>query len=274
MTDFSKVKSYYTQFNEWSRLDAPSGQLEFELTKKIIMKYLNDDDKILDLGGGPGRYTIELAKLGYMMSLADKSKELLNQARAKIDKLALTNVEAINEVNAIDLSIYDDDSFDVVLLMGPLYHLTKYDERIRCLKEVHRILKQNGLIIASYIPYLSGTIGIIDRFFYAPSHVGKENLKQVFDSGVFINKDTKGFQEGYYPSTRELEELTHSIGFKKECIRSIRGFGFNREEEILKLKDNNEEMYNSIINLIDKTAEESAIIETCAHALYVGRKTE
>ena len=70
MTDFEKVKSYYSVFNEWGRLDAPEGRLEFELTMPIITNHLPQKAEILDLGGGPGRYSIELAKIVEMCSHA------------------------------------------------------------------------------------------------------------------------------------------------------------------------------------------------------------
>jgi len=134
MTDFEKVKSYYSVFNEWGRLDAPEGRLEFELTMPIITSHLPQKAEILDLGGGPGRYTIELAKLGYALHLADLSQTLIDTAKQKIDDLGIKNVKSINQVNAIDLSYYDDNFFDAVLLLGPLYHLTNESERLQILQ--------------------------------------------------------------------------------------------------------------------------------------------
>jgi S-adenosylmethionine-dependent methyltransferase len=272
MTDFRKVEAYYNVFDEWNRLDTSSGKLEFILTKNIIMNYLKEDDVILDLGGGPGRYSIEFASLGYLVHLADLSEELLKQAEQKINEYKLDNIKSISKVNAIDLSLYEDEIFDVVLVMGPLYHLTTVEERTSCLKEVFRVLKPNGKVIASYIPYLSGSIGIVDRYFYAPTHVNKTNLKKVFDDGTFNNNSSRGFQEGYYPTTIEIERLFIDSGFIEEKIRSVRGFGFGREEEIIKLMNEDKELYDIMIDLIDETSADPAIIETCAHAVYIGRK--
>lgn len=157
--------------------------------------------------------------------------------------------------------------------MGPLYHLTNEDERNRCISEVNRVLKQDGTVIASYIPYLSGAVGIVDRLFYAPSHVDYDNLKSVFADRVFKNNSTRGFQEGYYPKTEEVVELFAKNGFKKEYIRSVRGFGFGREENIYKLKDENVELFSLMIELINSSASDSAMVETCAHAVYIGKKS-
>ena len=272
MTDFEKIKSYYNVFNEWDRLDAPEGKLEFELTMPIITNYLPQKAEILDLGGGPGRYTIELAKLNHTLHLADLSQTLLDAAKKRIDEFGIKNVKSITQINAIDLGIYADSTFDAVLLFGPLYHLTNEAERLSCIKEVNRVLKPNGLLFAAFIPYLSGAIGVAGRMFYFPDQVSVTTLKKVFEGGIFNNNANRGFQEGYYPSSNEIVSLLSDNGFSKIMLRSIRGWGCNREEQIYKLKDENPEKFKAVMDLINQTADDSSIIEMCMHALYVGRK--
>jgi len=272
MTNFERVKSYYSVFNEWNRLDVPEGKLELDLTMPIITSHLPQNAEVLDLGGGPGRYTIELAKQDHILHLADLSQTLLDDAKSRIAELGITNVKSITLVNAIDLSNYNDCSFDAVLLLGPLYHLTDESERLSCIKEVYRVLKPKGLVFASFIPYLAGAIGVAARMFYFPDQVSIETLKQVFDNGIFNNNADKGFQEGYYPTSEELVSLFSKNGFSKILLRSIRSWGSNREEQIYKLKDENPEKYEVVIDLINRTADDPSIIETCMHALYIGQK--
>jgi len=272
MTDFEKVKSYYSVFNEWGRLDAPEGKLELELTMPLITSRLPPNAEILDLGGGPGRYTIELAKLGHMLHLADLSQTLLDVAKKHIDELDIKNVKSINQVNAVDLSIYSDASFDTVLILGPLYHLADEAERRSCIMEVKRVLKPNGLVFAAFIPYLSGAIGVAGRMFYFPDQVSVDTLKRVFEHGIFNNNANRGFQEGYYPTSDEIVSLFGENGFSKVGLRSIRGWGSSREEQIYKLKDENPEKYEIVINLLNKTSDDPSIIEMCSHAIYIGRK--
>lgn len=271
MTDFEKIKAYYHVFNEWGRLDAPEGRLEFDLSMPIITSHLPPKAEILDLGGGPGRYTIELAKSGHILHLADLSQTLLDEAKKKISEQGISNVKSITQVNAVDLSRYNDCSFDAVLLFGPLYHLTNEEERVSCVREINRVLKPNGLVFASFIPYLTGAIGVAGRMFYFPDQVSTETLKRVFDNGIFNNNANKGFQEGYYPTSHEVADLFEKNGFSKVLLRSIRGWGSSREEQIYKLKDENPEKYEAVINLINETADEPAIIEMCMHAIYVGK---
>lgn len=272
MTDFEKVKSYYSIFDEWGRFDAPEGRLEFELTLPIITSHISPNSEILDLGGGPGRYTIELAKLGYILHLADLSQTLLDVAKQNIYELGVENVKSVNQVNAIDLSVYADSTFDAVLLFGPLYHLTNEAERLACIQEVKRVLKPSGLVLAAFIPYLTGAIGVVARMFHFPDQVSTETLNRVFERGIFNNNADRGFQEGYYPTSDEVVSLFGNNGFSKVLVRSIRGWGYNKEERIYKLKDENLEKHKAVIDLINKSANDPSIIEMCSHAIYIGLK--
>ena len=231
MTDFEKVKAYYSVFNEWGRFNTPEGKLEFDLTVPIINRYLPAQAEVLDLGGGPGRYTIELAKSGRILHLADLSQTLLDEAKDKISEYSVDNVKSITQVNAVDLTKYSDCSFDAVLLFGPLYHLTGEEERNSCINEVKRVLKANGLVFASFIPYLTGAIGVASRMFYFPAQVSIDTLQRVFRSGIFNNNADMGFQEGYYPTSSEVTALFKENGFSQLLLRSIRGWGSNKEEQ-------------------------------------------
>ena len=173
-------------------------------------------------------------------------------------------------MNATDLSQYKDEQFDVVLLFGPLYHLLENDERQKCVAEINRVLKPQGKVFASFIPYLSGSISLVSRFCWSPEQVSIETLKEAFNSGKFNNLSDHGFQEGYYPKSEEIEKLFAQNGFEKLGLRSIRGFGYEKEDMIFKFKNKN--VFKDILNLINQTAEDKSIIETCGHAMYVGEK--
>lgn len=271
MTDFDRIKEYYKDFDEDNRLiNDFSGKLEYEMTMKNLKKYLPEDGTILDLGGATGVYTFPLAKKGYKMYLADLSPDLIEQAKEKVLKENLDTFISCDVVNAIDLSIYDNEQFDAVLLFGPLYHLLDATEREQCVKEVNRVLKKAGKVFVSFIPYLSGSIAIVDRFFRHPEQVNIENLRETFNSGKFNNLDRKGFQEGYYPTSEEIEKLFKKYNFEKVAIFSIRGFGYEKEDKLYEIRDR--KMFEEIINLIEKSSTCKEIIETCGHAMFVGTK--
>ena len=271
MTNFDKVKNYYKGFDEKNRLiNDNSGKLEYYMTMKILEEHLPSNGAILDLGGGVGAYSFPLAKKGYNVYLSDLSEDLINQASKQKQEEKVDNLISCDVVNAVDLSIYNDNKFDVVLLFGPLYHLLEESERNKCLSEVNRVLKPGGKIFASFIPYLSGSIAIVDRYFRHPEQVDINNLSEVFKSGKFNNSSDKGFQEGYYPTSDEIEKIFAQNGFDKITMRSIRGFGYEKEDAIYNIEDN--EMFNKIINLISDTAQDKSIVEMCGHAIYIGYK--
>lgn len=278
MTDFNKIKHYYSHFDEKNRLrNDNSGNLEYLMTMQILEKYLPAVDvgkgkavSILDLGGGAGVYSFPLAKKGYQITLADLSEDLLALAKKQKEEDHVANLISCDLVNATDLSQYKEEQFDEVLLFGPLYHLLENDERQKCAAEVHRVLKPQGKVFASFIPYLSGSISLVSRFCWSPEQVSVETLKEAFNSGKFNNLSDHGFQEGYYPKSEEIETLFAQNGFEKITLRSIRGFGYEKEDMIFKFKNKN--VFEDILNLINQTAEDKSIIETCGHAMYVGVK--
>ena len=285
MTDFEKIKNYYKHFDEKNRLQNDnSGKLEFLMTMGVLEKYLpavgeekpecaiadGAEFSILDLGGGAGVYAFPLAERGYKVTLADLSETLLAQAKNKKEEDNVPNLISCDQINATDLSYYNDNSFDVVLLFGPLYHLLENSERSACIKEIHRVLKPDGKVFASFIPYLSGSIALLSRFYWRPEQVDINTLCEVFKSGQFKNLSDSGFQEGYYPTSEEIENLFDTNGFEKIALRSIRGFGYEKEDMIYKFENTPD--FEKIIGLINDTAADKSIVEMCGHAIYVGRK--
>lgn len=276
MTDFEKIKNYYKHFDEKNRLNNDnSGKLEFLMTMSILEKNLppvsaGTEVAILDLGGGAGAYSFPLAKKGYAVTLADLSETLLLQAKKQKEDTKVQNLISCDQVNATDLSRYKDNAFDVVLLFGPLYHLTEKAERKKCISEVYRVLKSGGKVFASFIPHLSGCIALVQRFCWSPDQVNINTLQESFASGTFKNLSDKGFQEGYYPASEEIENLFAANGFEKQLLRSIRGFGYEKEDVIFKFKNKND--FSKILELIDSTADDKSIIEMCGHAMYAGVK--
>lgn len=271
MTDFERIKGYYQYFNEDGRLSGDSsGRLEYEMAMAKLRKYLPESGCILDLGGATGAYAFPLAEAGYQVWLADLSERLIGLAGEKKERNNAKNLISCDVVNALDLSVYQDAHFDAVLLFGPLYHLLEAGERSRCISEVNRVLKPSGRVFASFIPYLSGSIAIVDRFFFAPDQVGPENLREVFATGRFNNNASYGFQEGYYPTSDEIVDLFKYNGFSMLSLSSIRGFLYEKEERFYQIQDN--AMRDEILKLAQETSGKKEIIETCGHAMYIGKK--
>lgn len=138
---------YYNKFNEDKRLNSRHGKVEFITTMKYIDKYLSkfNNPKILDVGAGCGRYSITLANKGYDVTAVELVKHNLRVIEKKSDKVK------VFQGNAIDLSRFNDKSFDLILLFGPMYHLIDDNDKIKALKEAKRLLTDNGIIMVAYI---------------------------------------------------------------------------------------------------------------------------
>lgn len=134
---------------EWARMDRH--RTEFAVTLRVLRERLPAPPaRVLDCGGGPGRYAIELARQGYEVTLFDLSAGNLRLAREKAAGAGVT-LAGFEQGTATDLSPFADASFDAVLLMGPLYHLLEESERLRALAEAYRVLKPGGPLFAAFI---------------------------------------------------------------------------------------------------------------------------
>lgn len=144
-----RVNRTYDLFNEDSRLNySKAARVEFLTTVRYIEKYLKEGDKILDIGAGAGEYSFYFARKGYEVSaieLADANIATFRKKLKSEDKIDLV------QGNALDLSRYEDKSFDIVLLFGPLYHLQNDADKLKCISEAKRVCKDGGIIFFAFI---------------------------------------------------------------------------------------------------------------------------
>ena len=150
MTD--DVKKYYDEAAEyeWNRLNNPYSKIEYNSTVYLIEKYFPKQGHILDIGSGPGRYSLMLLQKGFNVSLLDISSNELDIAERKIEEAGL-KAEDYYCKSALELDTFENDTFDGILLMGPLYHLHDEKDRLKVLRDTHRILKKGGIALISYI---------------------------------------------------------------------------------------------------------------------------
>ena len=143
------VQEIYRRFDENSRLTkSKAARVEFLTTVSYIEKYLSDGANILDIGAGAGEYSMYFARKGYQVSaleLADANIAAFRSKMREDDTIDLV------QGNALDLSRYESNSFDVVLLFGPLYHLHKESDKLRCIEEAKRVCKKGGKIFFAFI---------------------------------------------------------------------------------------------------------------------------
>ena len=147
--DAELVQEVYRRYDEDSRLNkSKATRVEFLTTVRYIEKYLTPGAKILDVGAGAGEYSLHFARKGYQVSALELADANIAAFRAK-----MTDDDPIELVqgNAMDLSRYDSNSFDVVLLFGPLYHLHEEKDKLQCIEEAKRVCKPDGKIFFAFI---------------------------------------------------------------------------------------------------------------------------
>ena len=140
---------------EWDRLKTKHPYEKY-ITIHMMDRYIRPGDTILDIGGGPGHYSIHWAKQGHDVTLLDLSDENVRFAKKKARQYGV-KITAL-QGNALDLSRFPDNTFDTVFLMGPLYHLMNEDSRLQAIREAKRVLKPGGYLFCSFILMFGGVI--------------------------------------------------------------------------------------------------------------------
>ena len=153
-----EVRRYYRNYDEWHRLTkAPFQAMEFETTLRFLKRHLPSRGLILDAGGGPGRYTIQMSRLGYDVVLLDFTKEHLDTARREVRRARVERrVREMCQGSIEDLSRFDEESFDAVLCLGgPLNHILRKRGRLKAIGELVRVAKRGAPIFISVISRLA-----------------------------------------------------------------------------------------------------------------------
>ena len=141
------VIDFYTRIDEDGRLLRKSRMPEYLNTMRYIEKYLTPDTKIIEIGAGTGRYSFALAEMGYDVTAVDLTPRHVEIMKEKIKP---HHKIKIYEGNACDLSAFESGTYDIVLLLGPMYHLFNDEDKHKALSEAIRITKKGGVIYASY----------------------------------------------------------------------------------------------------------------------------
>ena len=140
---------------EWNRLKK-FHPYEKYITIRMMDRYIQPEDTILDIGGGPGHYSVHYARKGHSVVLVDLSDENVRFAKKKARQYGVTMTAV--QGNALDLSRFPDYSFDIAFLMGPLYHLMNEESRVQAIQEARRVLKPGGYLFSSFILMFGGVI--------------------------------------------------------------------------------------------------------------------
>jgi ubiquinone/menaquinone biosynthesis C-methylase UbiE len=272
------VREFYDELaeEEWRRLFQDAyHRLEFLVTMRSLDKYLPRSGLILDAGGGPGRYTIELAKKGYDIVLVDISSRCLEIARREIRSSNVEDrVKQVLEGSIVDLTRFDDELFDAVVCLGPLSHLIDKADREKALNEILRVAKKDAPVFVSVINRYGvyrTVLRELPELLTDPSH------EETFTRGVHRahyhhpREPHGGFTDAYFFHPAELRELFEAKGAETLDMATCEGLS-SHLQEATNLLYNDEEKWRRWLKLIYQTCNDPTIIGMGEHIVYVGRK--
>ena len=274
-----KVKDFYNQSprREWKRLFRdPYHQIEYEVTWHFISKYLPKKASVIDIGGGPGRYSIRLLKSGRKATLVDISEGLLGIGQRELTKQKLVP-NGIYCRSAIDLYGIPENSYDSAILLGPLYHLTKEKDRIAAVKEALRVIRPGGYIFSAIINRFSPIKDWLvwlntDPEKHKQIHNKKalDELRRMIKTGCYDGNS--GFTEAYFANVDEIPKIYSKLGIKLVESFSCEGIAsFFRGTMNGFLKD--KKTWDKMLPLIIETSTHPDILGSGEHTVFVGRKT-
>lgn len=273
------MKEYYDKRaeREWNRLvQDPYHRLEFIVTMHFLDKYLPKKGLILDAGGGPGRYTMELAKKGYDVVLFDLSVECLREAEKRIRNARVKNrVKNVVQGSVTDMSRFRDENFDAVVCLGALSHLVEKKDRNSAASELVRVTKKNAPIFVSVINLYGVFRTVLQRLQYellASSH------RKMFTQGIHRAEwhkdepDYQGFPDAYFFLPPELKELFEGHGVETLEMATCEGLSSHLKEETNRIHEDSRK-WEFWLNLVLRTCTDPLILGLGEHFLYVGRRT-
>lgn len=264
----TELEEHYNKFCEEKRLSRRHGMVEYVTSMKYIHKCLEElkksrsveeDDPsslcILDVGAGTGRYSIALAEEGYDVTAVELVKYNLGILKSKN-----SSVKAY-QGNVLKLSRFQDNSFDLTLLFGPMYHLYNFEDKCQAMQEAKRVTKSGGRIMVAYLMNEYGVLlyGFRDgnvRECLADGRLNKENFHCV--------SEPKDLYE--YVRIEDIDQINQAVGLTRELILTPDGPA-NYMRQTLNAMD--QETFDLFIQYHLSVCERQDLIGAAAHTLDI-----
>jgi len=249
---------------EWDRLERHWA--EYENSLRALTEFLPPAPaRLIDIGGGPGRYAIALAGMGYRVTLVDLSQGNLDLAKQKAAEAGV-ELDGFIHANALDLSAFPEAGFRAALLMGPLYHLHTVEERRSALGQARRLIAPGGLVFAAFITrFAAFRDAAVHGYTYVqddPAYAEKLLATGVHDNG-------QGFADAYFAHPAEVVPLGESAGFTTLRLMGCEGILAGHEEYVKSLTGPARDSWAEINY---RMAQEPSLLGAADHLLYIGQK--
>lgn len=211
MEVLKELNDYYSSYDEDGRLRSRHGMVEYLTTMRYVETYLKPGMRILEIGAGTGRYSHALAQQGYCVDaveLVPHNIEIFKQNTKPGEPVT------IRQGNAMDLSFLGDDTYDLTLLLGPMYHLYRVEEQKKALSEAIRVTKQGGVVFAAYC----GNDATIVQFCFGKGKLKEPHYQSLVDPVTFKAASTPGELFQLYRK-EDIDALM--AGFPVERLRYV-----------------------------------------------------
>jgi SAM-dependent methyltransferase len=264
------VRAFYERYDEAGRLEQGYFALEQARTRALLERHLPPPPAaVLDVGGAAGAYALWLAARGYEVTLVDPVPRHVEQARAA-SAAAPAPLRAAQQGDARALA-QPDGAFAAVLLLGPLYHLPRADDRRRALSEAARVLAPGGRLLAAGISRFASLLdGFHGALFEDPAFadIVREDLR----SGR--HRNTTGrieyFTSAYFHRPRELAEELAACGFQEVEVYAVEGPGALLPDFARRWAD--PAARATLLEMLRVVEREPELLGASPHLLGVGRK--
>lgn len=265
--DVSDIAAYYNNAPEREHSRLERHQLEYDLTWRYLDQYLPAQGTVLEIGAATGRYTLELARRGHLVTAVDLSKELLAVCEKSIIEHGLEHQVQFVLADARNLGNVIGRDFDTVLLMGPLYHLVEEVDRKTVLQQVRDRLRPGGILVSSLISRF-GILGDLIR--NVPQWVEDQaEVNAILTQGKNPANPRSGGFRGYFARISEIAPLHEEMGFETLTITGVEPAISADDESYNKLEGLQRQLW---LDALYEISREPSILGASRHLLYVGRK--
>ena len=254
------ISSFYNEIDEDGRLlKTRHGQLEYSTTMNYIHRYISVGSKVLEVGAGTGRYSVALAKEGFdvtAVELVESNLDILKE-----NSTGLGNIRSY-QGDATDLSRFGDNSFDVTLVLGPMYHLYENNEVNSAIDEAVRVTKPGGVILFAFISVFAIMYA---NYLYGNWAIG---LEENFTSDGKVKHFKEQLFTGY--DVTEFEQLFH-----EKPVEWITTAGVDGLLEPLEKRTDfsvSDEDFKALADWYLSFSEKRELLGTTNHLLYICRK--
>ncbi len=263
------VRTYYDENaqKEWERLS--EHPFELILTTHMMEKYVRPGDSVLDIGGGPGRYSLHFASMGCAVTLVDLSPAnvALAQEKARQQGFSIRAMAA----NCLDLDELDLGQYDHVFLMGPLYHLIHEEDRAEAVRLALTRLKPGGVFYCSFILDFAAVIydlkngpGMLSKDLQDPATC---RLIDCIESGACY--EGPAFTTACLYNQKQIEPFLTPFGLTKLSLFGQEGILAPNEKQILSYPEEEQALW---IETAKRFLELPELLAYSEHAMYIGRK--